>query len=407
MNTFDIFSKTDIVIRAGRVFDGQSFWPNQNIDIVVSGGTIQELRQAVLSSPPRDNKTEILDLSNYTILPALIDCHVHLALDGKDFNSALELWEQEELLTKRIISDLNKTLERGIAAVRDGGDRNWIGLRVRNEITRGAISGPRVIATGIALGRRGKYGSFLGPGITGEQIRKSVENAAMRGVDQIKVLVSGVVSFKNYRRVGEIHFSPAELGDLVAISHSLGLKVMAHASSDEASLLAVNAGVDSLEHGYFIEESTLEKMAALKIPWIPTLAPVANQARGELRKGHTTEELEVIEKTYKRQLYMVKKAYEMGVPLGAGTDAGATGVLHGEGLLDELLLMEEAGLLREEILRAATGTAANILGVEKEMGFIRPGMPPCLIALRGNPMDDLNALKNIALMIMPLMACPA
>lgn len=399
MNTINVFPDTNLVIRAERVFDGRTLLPGKKKDIIISSGKISQIVQG--NGPAPAGGIKFIDLQGYTVLPGLVDCHVHLALDGRDFNGAMDLWSRDSLLLERVGSDLRNTLNRGIVAVRDGGDREWVGLRVRDEVNQGKLAGPRILSPGIALGKKGKYGPFLGPGITGDQIEETVKKTAARGVDHIKVLVSGVVSFKEYRRVGEIQFSRGELAELVSASHQLGLKVMAHASSDEASRMAAEAGVNSLEHGYFISRSTLEVMADRGIPWIPTLIPVAIQARGWLRKGHTPEKLEVIEKTYRQQLKMVKKASELGVLLGTGTDAGATGVLHGDGLLEEMQLLEEAGLGRDEILRSATVNGALALGLEKELGMVRPGLPPYLIAVRGDPLKDLSCLRNIEFMILP------
>lgn len=401
MKTIAISSEDTVILRAGRLFDGHVVVPGECIDIVVEGGVIREIapcpRGGATAGP---GGTALLDLRDYTLLPGLVDCHVHLALDGKDFQGSLDLWKQKGLLEQRIAGDLTRTLSRGIMAVRDGGDREGIGLSVRNSLAMGTMPCPRIKAAGTALGRKGMYGSFLGPGLAGEKLGDSVKELAGRGVDHVKVLASGVVSFSNYRQVGGLQFSEGDMEEIVAAARGCGIRVMAHASSDQAVQIAVRAGVDSLEHGYFLSEQSLELMAKKGIPWIPTLVPVAGQAR---EQGHqpAPEENEVIKKTYQRQLRMVKKAAGMGVRIGVGSDAGASGVLHGEGFMEEILLLEEAGLTRAEILRAATSEGSFILGLEKEMGMVRPGLKPYLIAVRGNPLEDLNALKNIELMIIP------
>ncbi len=402
MKIINISNTDNIIVRAGRVFDGRGLIREKNVDIMISGGVIREVRTFAGEAPPDPGEgVEVLDLPEFTVLPGLVDCHVHLALDGKDFSRSLELWARKDLLEERIKSDLALTLSMGIVAVRDGGDRENIALAARDELAQGNTPGLRILASGAALGRRGKYGSFLGPGLDGESIPEAVENLARLGVDQVKVLLSGVVSFKNYRRVGPIQFSGDDLAGIVRSARGLGIRVMAHASSDEAVRMAVRAGVDSLEHGYFISEDSLEAMAGAGIFWVPTLAPVANQVRGSLADRYSPGEREVIERTFRRQQRMVKKASDLGVPIGVGTDAGATGVLHGRGLLDEITLLEEAGLSREEILRAATSGGASVLGLEKEMGMVRPGMRPYLIAVRGNPLEDLSHLANLEYMILP------
>lgn len=402
MKTIGIPAKERIILRAGRLFDGHALVPGECIDIVVEGGVIREiapcLRGGATAGP---GGTALLDLREYTLLPGLVDCHVHLALDGKDFQGSLDLWKQKDLLEQRIAGDLARTVSRGIMAVRDGGDREGIGLSVRNSLAMGTMSCPRIKAAGTALGRKGMYGSFLGPGLAGEKPGDFVKELADLGVDHVKVLASGVVSFRNYRQVGGLQFSEGDMEEIVMAAHGCGIRVMAHASSDEAVQIAVRAGVDSLEHGYFLSEQSLELMAKKGIPWIPTLVPVAGQAREQAGHQPAPGENEVIKKTYQRQQRMVKRAAEMGVRIGVGSDAGASGVLHGEGYMEEILMLEESGLTRAEILRAATSEGALILGLEKEMGTVRPGMKPYLIAIRGNPLEDLNALKNIELIIIP------
>lgn len=402
MKTIGISAKDRIILRAGRLFDGHVVVPGECIDIVVEGGVITEIAPCLRGVPPAGpGGPALLDLRDYTLLPGLVDCHVHLALDGKDFQGSLDLWKQKDLLEQRIAGDLARTLSRGIMAVRDGGDREGIGLSVRNSVAMGTMPGPRIKAAGTALGKKGKYGSFLCPGLVGEKPGEAAKELASRGVDHVKVLVSGVVSFRNYRQVGSLQFSMGELEEIVTAAHGCGIRVMAHASSDEAVLMAVRAGVDSLEHGYFLSEQSLELLAKTGIPWIPTLAPVAGQAGERAGDQRSPGENEVIKKTYHRQQRMVKKAAGLGVRIGVGSDAGASGVLHGEGYMEEILLLEEAGLTRAEILRAATSTGAFILGLEKEMGTVRPGLKPLLIAVRGNPLENLNALKNVELMIIP------
>ncbi|MFZ5595694.1 MAG: amidohydrolase family protein [Bacillota bacterium] len=399
MKTISVSNNTTLILRPDRIFNGNTQAAEDEHEILIKDGVIKGIYPHGQLDRHEGKGAEKLDLPGHTILPGLVDSHVHLALDGIDFRRALEMWNQPELLMERIGGDLSATLRAGIVAVRDGGDRKWIGLRTRNSVMEGALPGPRIISSGMALGKRGKYGSFLGPGIIDGEIRKTVEDTAQKGVDLIKVLVSGVVSFKNYRRVGEIQFSRNELCELVATAHHLGLRVMAHASSDEAVQIALQAGVDSLEHGYFISEQSLADMAGSGTPWVPTIVPVANQVRGRLKDRHTPENREVIEMTYRRQQRMVRQAAEMGVRLGIGTDAGANGVLHGTGLLEEMLYLAEAGLTPEEILRCATGVNSSILGLEREMGMIKPGLPPYLIAVNGNPLKNLEDLKKVELMI--------
>jgi len=210
-----------------------------------------------------------------------------------------------------------------------------------------------------------------------------------------------VVSFYQYGMVKGPIIPKNELGTIVEEAHSQGLKVMAHASSAGAVERAVRAGVDSIEHGYFVRPETLQLMAEKRIAWVPTIIPVAAQTRLPFQELWTPEEVEVITKTYEEQIGKLKLALELGVPLGVGTDAGAAGVRHGSGLLEELLLYARGELSNRKILQAATVTNAGIIGVENDFGALLPGLKASFIAVKGNPIEDLNALETIRTHFIP------
>ncbi|MDQ0286160.1 imidazolonepropionase-like amidohydrolase [Desulfofundulus luciae] len=394
-----------LLIKASRIWRGTPSPPQEGL-IYVQGGKVIAISagndpEEYLCTDHSREPVPVLELPNCTVVPGFIDCHVHLALDGRDFSRAQQQWTARGELLERVKADLTSTLERGIVAIRDGGDRAGIGLEVKQLVITGRLAGPLVLACGHALHRQGKYGSFLGPGLTPGELEKAVDSLARQGVDHLKILVSGIVSFSEYGRVGGPQFTREELQRIVYRARSRGLKVMAHASGDDAVRLAVEAGVDSIEHGYFISEESLHRMAAQGIAWVPTVIPVAGQVRGKLRAQYTAREIEVITRTWRRQVEMIKKALEMGVTLGVGTDAGATGVCHGQGFLEELLLYREAGLSPADILLAATRNGAAILGLEHLLGRIEPGRPAFLVAVEGNPWEDVSALARVKYVFRP------
>lgn len=419
MRIIELTPRRHLAIRTGGLFDGTGSPVQKNITLYIEEQKIREMSPLPASpdSPGQLNgklpgqvpdysamerldQYEFMDLSDCTILPGLIDCHVHLALDGRDFARSMDRWNDPPALEKEIMEELSATLGQGVLAVRDGGDLRGIGLSLRDKAARDTFAWPLIKSSGWAIGKKGKYGSFLGPGYTAEELIAAVNKLASAGADQIKILVSGVVSFSHYRKVGELQFSEPELALIVKLARDKGLKVMAHASSDEAVGLAMKAGVDSIEHGYFISQDSLETMAEARTAWIPTLAPVASQLKEERRNSYTPEQLEVIAKTCRRQQKMLAMAATMGVLLGVGTDAGATGVPHGVGYLEELMLYREAGLSEAAILTAATSKGADIAGFQN-IGRIKPGLPACFIAVKGNPLEDLNCLKNIEYLFLP------
>lgn len=345
---------------------------------------------------------ESLPLPGITLMPGLIDCHVHFALDGVDFHQALGRWDNKPSLDQHVTKAAANFLASGVTTVRDGGDKPCIGLQARNRIQKGNFPGPLVAASGFVLRRDGYYGTFLGAGIRDVTAgRQRIRELSQLGVDQIKIAVSGIVSFHEFGKVGPVQFSVEELMALVEESHAHGLKVMAHASSDQAVRISALAGVDSVEHGYFVSEETLELMAERNVAWVPTVVPLTLLTEEPQRSLHSPEEIEVLEKTYRPHLEQINKAAAMGVLLGIGTDAGAIGVGHGVSYYHELRFFHEAGLSNLSCLQAATSQAAKIIGREGELGVIAPGMVPRLTGVRGNPLNDLTVLRNPACIILP------
>lgn len=412
------------VLRAGILLDGTGGQPQERVDILITDGIIRGIHPSLLEgspyiSPAEDATTILLqnfnahdettvssakevpctdrvvkiDCSELTILPGLVDCHVHLALDGVNFESALKRWDHEKELKMHLIDSLERTGRAGIMAVRDGGDRNHISLDAARLAGEATVS-PLVVATGQAFRKKGMYGSFLGKGLDATNIKRAVLETARAGAGQVKVLVSGIVSFREYGKVGPLQFSREELSFLVAEAHTAGLKVMAHTNSEEGTALAVQCGVDSLEHGYFISRKTLEQMTGKGTAWVPTIIPVAIQLKEPYRHNYTQAQLAVIEKTCRHQQLMAETARRLGVTVGVGTDAGASGVRHGVSYIEELKLLIEAGFSPAEVISAATAKGAGILGLEKQVGKVLPGMPVYLSGVRGNPLNDLDLLRK-------------
>lgn len=451
MQVIKIKKDDNIIIYAGLLIDGKGNPPRENVVLTVESGCIRSISQAPagsLTEPDRlpcstvkpwgpsgytgslrpggpaqpcdsgrisfqpkvnklnawhwhpwhpvtlgDSVVRFYDLSGYTLLPGLIDCHIHLALDGRDFARSLKRWDDPAAASRLVESRLADTLAAGVVAVRDGGDRPMLVFRYRAE-KHGAAVLPRIIACGTALRKKGRYGSFLGRGIEPAGLTAAVAGLAAQGIDQVKVLASGIVSFKQYGLVGPVQFDRGELESICDAAHGLGLKVMAHASSDAAVRAAVLAGADSIEHGYFVSKDTLSLMAEKGTAWVPTIVPVASRLESGMRRYHTPDEIAVIERTCRRQQEMAAYAHEQGVSVGAGTDSGATGVRHGLSFVEELKLLAEAGLSSDQVIHIATGKSAAITGTSADLGAVEPGRPSCMIAVHGNLLKNIDLLRK-------------
>ena len=259
----------------------------------------------------------------------------------------------------------------GIGALRDGGDRAMAGLRLRRLLAAEGVGGPGIVAVGQAIFKKGDYGSFLGPGCSSrKEILAFLHRLAAAGVDQGKILLPEL--FASRITAGwEQQLDPEEAKTVVQEGHRLGLRMMAHASSAEAVALALQAGVDSIEHGYFI---TGEPAPGDGRPQncLDTDHYSGGRPGAEPLSAAIPGRRAIISRHYREQMAKLSLALHEGVPLGLGTDAGASGVRHGESLLEEMLLYSRAGLTNRAILQAATATNACILGINDGRGSWRP-----------------------------------
>jgi len=396
-----------VFIHAANALTGPDLSPVEDLFLVVEDGRISRIE----SKKAEHIAAEVKNSPHYyslhpglTLMPCLADAHIHLALKGKGLQSAQREQRIPGLIRTRLKDELAAMAAMGIGLVRDGGDLLSLNLAAKDMVENHSCSGPKVIATGEALRSSGGYGSFLGRSyLSRREIESRIETLSLSGVDQVKVVLSGIVSFSRY---GVVEGPLMPLEDLVLIvnlAREMKLKVMAHASSEKAVILAIEAGVNSVEHGYFISRDSLKKMAAKGITWVPTVIPVAAQVRSPLVEDKNPGEVEVIRRTYRKQLEKIVCAHEAGVTLGIGTDSGAQGVEHGRALLDEILLYSECGLPASAVLKSVTLNNAAILGCEKDAGSIEIGKKTYLIAVRGNPLENIGAVGSAELHFMPVM----
>lgn len=348
----------------------------------------RDLRRTISEITKEENTGyfSFLDCSAFTVMPGLVDCHIHLAFDGVDDEKTTSGWNEPENFQSMAVSRFDSLISNGILTVRDGGDQAGINLLLRKKAQEKEIPGPFITATGNALRRRNSYGSLLGE--SGDE--DNVARLALAGVDQIKVVTSGLVSVKEYGRVGPLHFPFEDLQVIVNKAHSLGLKVMAHADSDQAVDMSLRVGIDSIEHGYYISLESMLKMAELQRCWVPTLMPVYIWT---VRSGVDPKYKNIAERIYQRHQEMIKQAFDLGITVGVGTDSGSPSIKHGELYYKELELYSEAGLSTEQIIRAATTNGSYITG--NGPGFLE-GHPTNLLVLEENPLQKgISALKRI------------
>ena len=399
-----------IVLKAARMFDGKSKALVQNGVVIVQADKIVD----VGSNLPVPAGAKVIDLGDVTLSPGFMDAHTHLTSDfSGDFNKRrleqLDLNVSEQAI--RAVGYARTTVEAGFTTVRDVGSRfvssrEFVDVALRNAINKGLIVGPRMLvatkgigATGGHFDPTGGFRDFLfgrepdytdGIGDGPDQIRKAVRFEVKNGADVIKAAVSGgVLSLAD--EVDTPQLTPAEMTALVDESHRLRKKVAVHCHGEQAAHEAIDAGVDSIEHGSFMKPETLRLMKQKGTFLTPTLMaseyimakidqyPAALQAKAKA--------------AYNARSEMFRNALKVGVKISFGTDAAV--FPHGQNA-KEFALMAGLGMAPVDTLKAATSSDAELLGISEKVGTLEKGKLADVIAMPGDPTVDITATERVS-----------
>ena len=392
-------------IHAGWLIDGTGGHIQKDVLIHIQQQTIQtiELAQKVVCQQP----SPFLDLSEYTLLPRLVDCHVHLFMSGTDDIDArkrqLEAGYDE---LKAVISEhIARHISSGVGAVRDGGDNKGLVQQYQQECLGSDgrknplfIAGVHVKVAGKAWHQRGRYGKLIGrspdPGETpAEAINREAGLPGYTLPDHIKVVNSGVNSLLCFGKETLPQFSLEELTQVVYEAGRRQLKVMTHANGMLPVRIAIEAGCHSIEHGFFMGAENLARMRDRQTVWVPTAFTMRAYAA---HLAPSSREADTARRNLSHQMDQLRMARELGVPVALGTDAGSLGVHHGISVGEELRILLEAGYTATEAVQCATKTGAGLLGIT-DMGTLTPGMPASWIAVKSSPAEIPDSLDHIIL----------
>ena len=248
---------------------------------------------------------------------------------------------------------------------------------------------PYVDSPGAAIHHRGRYGSFMAePFEDCLTPRQCVEARVKAGAYRIKLIPTGIINFKKGAVTAEPQMTADRIGEFLA-----------HASGDTGIERAIEGGVDTIEHGFFVRDDQLAKMRDRRIAWVPTFAPVRKQVDHADRMGRNAAVVANLNKILDRHAESMVKAHAMGVEVIAGSDAGSYGVAHGLGLLDELKLMQDAGLPPLAVVHAATGASSDRLEFKEKFGWVKPGFLSRFILTRHSPLDGIANLRKDRLVV--------
>jgi len=398
-----------IVLKGARLFDGKSKALIQNGVVIVQGDKIVDVGSNI--AIPSDAK--VIDLGDVTLSPGFMDAHTHLTVDYTDFNKRrleeLDLNVSEQAI--RATAYARATVEAGFTTVRDVGSRfiashEFVDVALRNSINKGVVIGPRMLvathgigATGghfdptsgfrdFLFGREPDYTDGIADGP--DEIRKAVRFEIKNGADVIKAAVSGGV-FSLADEVDTPQFTPAEMAALVDETHRLRKKVAVHCHGDQAARDAIQAGVDSIEHGSFMKSETLTLMKNKGTFLTPTLMatewimskidnyPPALQAKARAAAAARSD--------------MFRNAVKIGVKISFGTDAAV--FPHGQNA-KEFALMTGLGMAPIDALKSATSNDAELLGIAQKTGTLEKGKLADIIAMPGDPTADITATERVS-----------
>jgi len=399
-----------IALKAARLFDGKSKSLITNGVVVVQSGKIIDVGSGI--EPPADAK--VIDLGDATLSPGFIDAHTHLTADfSGNYNDRrlrnLDLNVSEQAIKSTI--NARVTVEAGFTTVRDVGSRfeaspEFVDVALRNSINKGVVVGPRMLVATKGIGATGGHfdptGGFrdmifgrepnYSDGIVDspDEVRKAVRFEVKNGADVIKAAVSGgVLSLAD--EVDTPQLTPAEMVALVDESHRLRKKVAVHCHGDQAAKEAIQAGVDSIEHGSFMKPETLTLMKNKGTYLTPTL--MASEWIMQNMKNYPPILQAKAKAAYDARSDMFRNAVKMGIKISFGTDAAV--FPHGMNA-KEFKLMVDLGLPPIDALKTATSSDADLLGIAQKTGTLEKGKLADIVAMPGDPTSDITATERVS-----------
>ncbi|THJ11903.1 MAG: amidohydrolase family protein [Nitrospira sp. CG24C] len=379
-----------LAIRSVRVIDGTGR-TIERATVVIRGATIAAVGSDRDIPLPRG--TIKIDGRGLTLLPGLIDCHVHLCLGGEPDVVEAIAQETPTLTLLKSSQAARQSLEAGFTTLRDVGSRDHSIFTLQRAIDTGLVPGPRIVAAGLAICMIGGHARFIGQEVEGaEQVRSVVRAQISAGASVIKVIASGGVLTPG-TSPDQAQMTLEELRAAVDEAQQAGRKVAAHAHGASGMKNAVRAGVHSIEHATLMDEEASAMMKQQGVFMVPTLSALATTAACRLGCGIPESALDKAKSMTKRHRVSFKNALRDGIQIAMGTDAGTPFNFHGENA-QELERMVAFGMSPMQAILASTSAAAQLIGIQNQVGTIEKGKLADLLLFEGNPLRRIDLLRD-------------
>lgn len=375
-----------------RIIDVLAGTAIENGSVLVQDGIIKEAGSGI--SAPADAR--IVDLEGKTMIPGLFNCHVHMCSDA---GNGLRESASDAAITIRAIKNLKTLLSSGVTYVRDAGAPNHIDIALHEAAEAGDILSPEMQTAGKCICMTGGHGHATGREADGpDECRKAAREQLKAGANWIKVMATGGVMTKGVEP-GSAQLTEEELRAAIEEAHKAGAKTFTHAQGMEGIKNALRAGVDSIEHGFFMDDWCFDFMKEHNVFFVPTLAaPYWIKLKGTAA-GIPDFMVRKVEKTIDAHQDTFRRAHKAGVKIALGTDAGTPFNAYDKTAM-EAVLMVENGMTPMEAIQCGTISSAELLGVQETLGSITPGKKAHFAVFEKNPLDDIHALLDCSMTIM-------